>query len=226
MTEASRDRGSLRDLNERFLALQRMRPEFGGRVSPLSARQRAAVADCPYALFDLRFHDGAHWRTRLGCLCDDAGSRGADSLWRIADQPPAVADLEEFMRLALFFAWHLAAAGGRAARLVLGMHEETAEAFGRITVARLPELVSSESVNLSARWSHCEPYWTALFAAASADDDKGLRRVQLYGIQLAAAAQLPLQAEPRLRRADSGPVREARPRPRGPHPLRHEPREV
>ena len=58
---------SLRDLNRRFLDLacgglpmRACRP--GGAT--LEA-QRAAAANCPYALFDLRFEDTAYWRGRL-----------------------------------------------------------------------------------------------------------------------------------------------------------------
>ena len=62
--------GSLHDLNHRFLDLIGARAgdwqlsgalelpgDASGQVAPLSAAQRAAAANCPYALFDLRFHD-------------------------------------------------------------------------------------------------------------------------------------------------------------------------
>ena len=64
-------------------------------------------------------------------------------------------------------------------------------AFRRITVNQLPALVATEAVHLSARWSGCAAYWSALTAAASRADPTALRRVQLYGLQLAAAARLP-----------------------------------
>src|SRR5271169_4376579 len=69
---------SLRDLNHRFLDLagasaetwpargrHRLPAGIAGRLAPLSRTQRAAAANCPYALFDLRFEDGVHWRARL-----------------------------------------------------------------------------------------------------------------------------------------------------------------
>ena len=185
--------GSLRDLNHRFLDLTAARAgrwavsEGAGRplhlaaqVAPLSAAQRAAAAGCPYALFDLRFQDDGYWRLRLQ-------SAGA---WRVADESMVDDDTVTFVRLALFYAWHAASTAGIAAQLIFGMNGHTAAAFRRITVNQLPALVVTESANLSARWSDCAAYWSALTAAASRADAAALRRVQLYGLQLAAAARL------------------------------------
>jgi hypothetical protein len=174
--------GSLRDLNHRFLDLAATRTEWvAGQVAPLSAAQRAAAADCPYALFDLRFQDDGHWRSRL----QNSGS------WRVADEFAADDATVSFVRLALFYAWHVASRAGLAAQLLLGMSGNTVTAFRRITVNQLPALVVTEAVHLSARWSGCTAYWSALTAAASRADPVALRRVQLSGLQLAAAARLP-----------------------------------
>jgi len=186
--------GSLRDLNHRFLDLAAARTDewgacggsgqllrLAGQVAPLSAAQRAAAAGCPYALFDLRFQDDGHWRLRL----QNPGS------WRVADESVVDDDTVSFVRLALFYAWHVASNTGLAAQLLLGMNTSTAGAFRRITVNQLPALVVTEAANLSARWSECTAYWSALTAAASRTDPKALRRVQLHGLQLAAAARLP-----------------------------------
>jgi hypothetical protein len=184
--------GSLRDLNHRFLDLTAARAglwvasggaaplQLAGQVAPLSVAQRAAAAGCPYALFDLRFQDDGYWRLRLQ-------SAGA---WRVADESMVDDDTATFVRLALFYAWHVASTAGIAAQLTLGMNGNTATAFRRITVNQLPALVVTESANLSARWSDCAAYWNALTAAASRADAAALRRVQLYGLQLAAAARL------------------------------------
>ncbi len=179
--------GSLRELNHRYLELAAGDAVFGARLRELTRSQRAAAADCPYALFDLRFHDDAHWEMRLS----------APLALRVADRAEISAEHADFMRLALFYAWHVAASGSLSAKLLLGMHERTGRAFTRVTVDRLPELALSESRDLRARWLQCERFWAALVGAAARQDAKRLRRVQLYGIQLAAAAQLPLRPEPR-----------------------------
>ena len=49
----------------------------------------------------------------------------------------------------------------------------------------------TEAVHLTARWSDCAVYWSALVGAASAGNPAVLRRVQLHGLQLAAASRLP-----------------------------------
>ena len=185
--------GSLRDLNHRFLDLAAtargrgwevgagMPLELAGRVAPLSAMQREAAASCPYALFDLRFQDGGYWRRRL----QDSGD------WRVADESIADDDTVSFVRLALFYAWHICANAGLTAQLLLGMNGDAAAEFRRITVNQLPSLAVTEASNLTARWSECTSFWSALTAAASRADPAALRRVQLHGLQLAAAARLP-----------------------------------
>jgi hypothetical protein len=175
--------GSLRDLNHRFLDLTAARTAdwMAARVAQLSAAQRAAAAGCPYALFDLRFQDDGHWRFRLQ----------HSEVWRVADAAVVDDETVNFVRLALFYAWHVASTAGLKAQLLLGMNGATAAAFRSITVNQLPALVASEAVHLTARWSGCTAYWSALTDAASRADPEGLRRVQLYGLQLAAAARLP-----------------------------------
>jgi hypothetical protein len=179
---------SVSGLNRRFLDLAGkgiLSPALGTQVAPLSAAQRAAAADCPYALFDLRFQDDAHWRGRL----QTSGS------WRIADEPHVDEDTVDFARLALFYTWHVASSAGLAAHLILGMHANTADAFRRVSVDALPALAATEAANLTPRWSQCSAYWSALINAAARPDPAALRRVQLSGLQLAAAVQLP--SEPR-----------------------------
>ena len=184
--------GSLYELNHRFLDLCaaptdrwptegriRVPEDVPGQVAPLSAAQRAAAAHCPYALFDLEFDDDEHWRTRLGSAAK----------WRIADA--AAGEAGDFVRLALFFAWHLASRADSAARLLLGMHEQTAVAFRSVTISCLPALAASEACNLTARWCDSSGYWSALVRAAAHADAERLRRVQLFGLQLAAAQRLP-----------------------------------
>jgi hypothetical protein len=185
---------SLRDLNHRFLDLVgasvddwrlsrklELPGDASGLVAPLSAAQRAAAASCPYALFDLRFHDDEHWRARLTKV----------GHWRVADETMAEDETANFVRLALFYAWHVASTAKLAAPLLLGMNEPTAAAFRGVTLNSLSALVASETVHLTARWCTSDAYWGALVRAASRADAARLRRVQLFGLQLAAAARLP-----------------------------------
>ena len=183
--------GSLRDLNHRFLNLVgASNGTWAGRcglpaavtrkLAALSHVQRAAAAGCPYALFDMRFHDHMHWRARL---------QGAP--WRVADDTDCDESARELASLIVFYAWHAASVTGLSAPLLLGMRAETVEGFRRLPVDSLPALALSETQHLGARWQECAAYWSALCNAAGGDDPAALRRVQLYGLQLAAAARLP-----------------------------------
>jgi hypothetical protein len=173
---------SLRELNRRFLglaaALGREAPMV--RIAGLSEVQRAAAANCPYALFDVRFEDEQHWVQRL--LTPVA--------WHIADAPQVEPEATEFVRLALFYVWHITATAPLRAQLLLGMPRGVVAAFARLTVDRLPGIALAEAGNLTARWNTCDAYWNALLAAAARLEPAALRRAQLRGIQFAAAARL------------------------------------
>jgi hypothetical protein len=185
-------KASVRDLNHRFLDLVAEWPggwsvpgrglsaALSARIAPLSPAQKSAAANCPYALFDLRFHDDVYWRGRLR----DAPLGGVAEGTALAGKPL------EFARLALFFAWHVASTAKLAAQLLLGMHEATAAAFRETTIDCLPALAEAEAAQLTARWNDCTAYWSALTGAASRQNPASLRRIQLYGLQLAAAARL------------------------------------
>lgn len=177
---------SLRELNGRFLRLAAPACRLGtpAALATLSAEQLVAAADCPYALFDLRFDDEAHWLERLRAA---AG-------WRVADAPDCHPEVLDFTRLALFYAWHVATTEPLRAAMLLGMRAGTVAAFARQSVDRLAPIAAAESPYLAIRWQACEPFWGALIAAAARAEPRQLRRAQLRGIQFAAAARLTGQA--------------------------------
>jgi hypothetical protein len=175
-------RDSLRELNRRYLGMAASagiaRPL--SRVAVLTTDQLAAAANCPYALFDVRFGDASYWSLRLQ----------SPSLWRIADAPEVGTDAVEFVRLALFYVWHVATSAPLHTQLLLGMPRNVAAAFALLTVDRLPGIALAEAGNLTPRWHTCDAYWNALIDAAAKPSAAALRRAQLRGIQYAAAARL------------------------------------
>jgi hypothetical protein len=184
----------LRDLNLRFLDLAASR-ESGSRhdaalrlpndaalsIAPLSRAQRAAAANCPYALFDLRLSDDARWRARA-MTCGD---------WIAEDQSTVAQDLVSFVRQALFYAWHIASTSRPGLQLWLGMAEKTAAMFRGMTLNGVSALAASEASQLTARWYGSTFFWNTLTLAASRDDGARLREIHLFGLQLAAGALLP-----------------------------------
>jgi hypothetical protein len=188
---------SVRGLNQRFLDLAgggadqwdaarapggnlMLAAGLAQQLAPLSRSQRAAVASCPYVLFDLRFEDETYWKHRLTQTAN----------FSVAEDS-ADAAVVDFVRLALFYAWHVSCTASLAAQFLLGMSPATVDSFRALGVNSLPGLATAEAANLSARWRNCAAYWSALLDAAARADPNTLRRVQLYGLQLAAAARLP-----------------------------------
>jgi hypothetical protein len=187
---------SLTELNRRFLELISRRlavpsldsflglsADLGPRLARLTRQERDAAAAGPFALFDVRFSEEAHWQLRL-----------QSPVWQVADAPPADWETGEFVRLAVFYAWHLAATRPLDAQLMLGMAATTAEALRAITLDRLPGIAAAEQRYLAARWHERSRFWLALAEAAAIPGGPSLRRVQLYGLQLTAAARLPKTA--------------------------------
>lgn len=185
--------GSLGQLNHRFLDLAGARrapaaAEWGlnapadvaRRIAVLSDERRAALSQCPYALFDIRFCDDAHWQISL-----QSGPR-----WSVADLPAPNPQIAEFLQLALFYCWHLAQTQPLSAPLILGMAERTARDLGKVTLDRLPALIGSQRHHLSLRWATYRSFWCALTSAASSPGSANLRRAQLFGLQIAAAGRL------------------------------------
>jgi hypothetical protein len=186
---------SLNELNRQFLDLVCRRAkcaqdagclglpaELRDIFAQLEHEQRAALSGCPYALFDMRFADEAHWQTRLLRTHD----------WCVADGARADAEAADFSQLALFYSWHLATTCPLSAPLVLGMSERTLTAFAGLTVDRLPALIGSGRLALTARWSQCQSYWRALAYGARSPKSADFRRAQLFGLQLAATTRLSL----------------------------------
>ena len=181
--------GALFDLNQRFLDLllhgEGWRDRFGlapatvAAIETMSQARRAALAACPYALFDVRFTDNAYWRARLS----------GPAQWRVADQVEQH-ETRDFTRLCLFYAWHVATRGVEQSQLQLGMGCETVRAFRRVTLNELALLADHETEHLRARWHQNPNFWNALTTAAAGADPHALKRTQLYGLQLTAAARL------------------------------------
>lgn len=185
--------GSLGQLNRRFLDLAGTRRAGAGsewglnapadltwRIAALGEERRTALSQCPYALFDIRFCDDVHWQISL-----QSGPR-----WSVADLPAPNPQIAEFLQLALFFCWHLAQTQPLSAPLILGMAERTARDLASVTLDRLPALIGSQRHHLSLRWANCRSFWCALTSAASCPGSANLRRAQLFGLQIAAAARL------------------------------------
>ncbi len=181
---------SLGQLNRRFLDL--VCAEGGAQEEwslpvPSALRSRLlclggarcdALAQSPYALFDIRFFDDPLWEAALQSL----------SQWRVEDVPGSYSRSAEFLQLALFYAWHLAQTQPLSAPLILGMSEHIARALAKVTLDRLPGLMYTHRHHLGLRWPNCLSFWHPLTAAQPGSP--AFRKAQLFGFQVAAAVRI------------------------------------
>jgi hypothetical protein len=176
----------LTSLNEAFLRLlfdaQQRSPGqalFGldpGLIPPPTPGPRAATAllGLPCALFDLRFRDFRLWQqaaARGGAVADGE---------RAAPVEPAVGALA---RAALAFAWHLAQARDRSARLLLGMDPATAQALAEVPVGMLDGVAQAMAPQLEARFCARESFWSAVRDCLRIPSD-AVRRARLRRLAL------------------------------------------
>lgn len=181
---------SLCRLNRRFLDLVAAGPggAWGLPVPPALSRRIGhfpedrlqAIALAPYALFDLRFAEEAHWAMLLAA--------GASN--HVEDSPVIDASAAQFVQLGVFFAWHLAQTRPRSAPLVLGMSDRTVRDLAGLPLDRLPALVRAQLSNLTLRWPRQQLFWHLLTRATCVPGSVEFSRAQLLGVQIAAAVRL------------------------------------
>lgn len=182
----------LYELNRSWLALLAHAPRYwGAKVTrsrlpdPVPAslatstpERRSEVARCPFSLFTARFNDGGYW---LGI----AGNKQVQE-----PHPPELdaasrAALVAFAELALFYAWHLARANPAAARVVLGMADQTLAAFETLTLTDLQRLAVSIPELFAPRWPERSAFWLRLLE--SLPQSAALSDARLLGFQMLAA---------------------------------------
>jgi hypothetical protein len=150
----------------------------------LTPEQRAQIARCPFSLFNARFNDGVYW---LGI----AGNMAVHE-----PLPPGVGaascePLAVFGELAVFFGWHLVRANPPAARVVLGMADQTLAAFEALTLTELQRHAISSPELVTPRWPERSAFWLRLLD--SLPDSASIADARLLGLQMLAAELKPGQ---------------------------------
>jgi hypothetical protein len=152
-----------------------------------------ALAGLPCALFDLRFRDARLWQAVAG-----RGGAVADG-----HRPVAVeAAVGAFARSAVAFAWHLAQARDRPARLLLGIEPDTAAVIAELPVGALDAVSQSVAPDLEARFRSRQSFWAAVRDCLRVPSDANRRaRLRRFALQLQgsdSARGLQLQRRVRL----------------------------
>jgi hypothetical protein len=145
----------------------------------------------PYALFDMRFGDGAFWAAEVAA----AGG--------VQDAAPAPAPderLVSFARAAIMVLWHLAQARAGCARLAFGAAPATLAALAAMPVAAAERLARRVAGTLAARFGSRTRYWLQFEGCASRPDDAAVNALRRLGMQIQGAESARVQALQRRHR--------------------------
>ncbi len=187
----------LHELNRRWLALLVRMPRLwpaktasarlpdlvGASLVALTPERCMDIARCPFSLFTASFNDGAYWR-------DLAGNIAVHERPAAEQVTPARDALTGFAELALFYAWHLARVNPAAARIVLGMTDQTLAAFEVLTLTALQDLALSGKGLFAPRWPDRPGFWLQLLESSpntALPTDARLLGLQMMAAELNAA---------------------------------------
>lgn len=183
-------RRDLADLNGQYLDLALLAglegdPRFAwdedvrGRLAQADATARGRVAAAPFALFDLWLPPAAPAADRV----EDARRGSAPSI--APDRCLA------FVHQALFMARRLVEDDPFAARLVLGLRDESQAWLVDCRLSALAELAGDPRV-VRPRWGRHPRFWQVLIAAAARTSPLALEWAHCIGLSLLGAAEAPV----------------------------------
>jgi len=194
------DHGTRRALGSLNLAFLNLAIEFAeeGRlrlITGLPPRAIDALIDpaagqrlcerLPYALFDLRFGDGAFWQGEIAA---------AGGVQDAADAPAVDERIVAFVRAVIMLAWHLAQTRAAGARLVFGAAPATNAALSSMPVATVERLARRVAPALTARFGSRARFWLQFEGCAVDPDDRAVNLLQQLGLQIQGADSARLQA--------------------------------
>ncbi|MGD9598036.1 MAG: hypothetical protein AB7G76_02085 [Steroidobacteraceae bacterium] len=156
----------------------------------LSPPRRRRLAGCPFLLVDIGFDaTGAAPRGAL----EGVREPQEPALWFAGEALPRLS------YLTLTYAWHLARTRRLAARVVLGLPDDSADWLAALTLRQLGECLECSPRFLRPRWAGSPAVWQHLLAAATSEEPADFELARLRGIQLLAATYWPAESGPRRR---------------------------
>ncbi len=132
----------------------------------------------PFALFDLRFADGAFWSAEVAAA---GGVQDAATL------PAADERIVAFTRAAIMIVWHLSQARATVARLAFGASPATIVAIAGMPVAGVERLARRVAASLSARFGSRARFWLQFEGCASRPDPHAVDVLRQLGMQIQGA---------------------------------------
>lgn len=143
------------------------------------------MASCGYSLFSLNLHridEWLHLARQSAVTSNTPGEAGAAP----HTQDALAMQVANFMQCAVFFAWHLAQQNPQAARLMLGMSEDTAAVLRSMNLGHCRYIAQRYTKLLSPRWLHNRFFWPDLLRYGVSGEAEHFRFAQLLSTQLVA----------------------------------------
>jgi hypothetical protein len=132
----------------------------------------------PFALFDLRFADGAFWSAEVAA---------AGGVQDAAVLPATDERIVAFTRAAIMIVWHLSQARAMVARLVFGASPATIMAIAGVPVAAVERLARRIAAALSARFGSRARFWLQFEGCAARPDPDAVDVLRQLGMQIQGA---------------------------------------
>jgi hypothetical protein len=132
----------------------------------------------PFALFDLRFADGAFWSAEVAA---------AGGVQDAAVLPATDERIVAFTRAAIMIVWHLSQARAMVARLVFGASPATIMAIAGVPVAAVERLARRVAAALSARFGSRARFWLQFEGCAARPDPRSVDVLRQLGMQIQGA---------------------------------------
>jgi hypothetical protein len=147
-------------------------------------RALEALATSPSLLVDAYFADAIRWK----------GALRVDTVHEPADVRAFVGrGAEEFIRRVLVLGWHLARADRQLARMVLGMPAVCADHLSRLRLKDIDWMAQHRAGWVRPRWEQQPRLWRNLLESARQGHDDELLKFRARGLQLMAAASVPVR---------------------------------
>jgi hypothetical protein len=145
----------------------------------------------PFALFDLRFADGAFWAGEVAAAAgvQDAAAAG-----------PVDERVVDFARAAVMVAWHLAQTHAACARLAFGASPATIAAIANVPAAAVERLARRVAGALSARFGSRARFWLQFEGCAARPDAPAVDALRRLGLQIHGADSARVQSLQRRHR--------------------------
>ena len=132
----------------------------------------------PFALFDLRFADGAFWAAEIIAA---GGMQDRLAL------PTADKRIVAFTRAVIMVAWHLAQTRASCARLVFGASPATVAAIAAMPVASVERVARRVCLALSARFGSRTRFWLQFEGCAAQPNERSVAMLRQLGLQIQGA---------------------------------------